>query len=155
MTGASAQKQLAAFIAKFDPSMQRLIRAARKRMRALLPTATELVYDNYNFLVIGYGPGPRTSEAIFSLAAYARGLTLFFLQGKGLPDPAKLLRGSGTVVRSIRLETAKVLDRPEVQALIQAALSAAKVALPPDGKHPLIIKSVSAQQRPRRVPARG
>ncbi|HEY1418220.1 MAG TPA: hypothetical protein VGF41_09950, partial [Myxococcaceae bacterium] len=83
MPGASAQKQLAAFIAKFDPSMQRLIRATRKRMRALLPTATELVHDNYNFFVIGYGPGPKTSEAIFSLAGYARGLTLFFLQGKG------------------------------------------------------------------------
>jgi hypothetical protein len=155
MAGPSAQKQLAAFIAKFDPSMQRLIRAARKRMRAQLPTATELVYDNYNFFVIGYGPGPRTSEAIFSLAAYARGLTLFFLQGKKLPDPAALLRGSGAVVRSIRLETAKTLDRPEVQALIEAALAGAKVPLPRDGKHQLLIKAVSAKQRPRRLPARG
>ena len=155
MPGPSAQKQLAGFIAKFDPPMQRLIRAARKRMRAQLPTASELVYDNYNFFVIGYGPGPRTSEAIFSLAAYARGLTLFFLQGKGLPDPAGLLRGSGNVVRSIRLETAKVLDRPEVQALIEAALSGAKVPLPRDGKHQLLIKAVSAKQRPRRVPAGG
>jgi hypothetical protein len=155
MPGPSAQKQLAGFIAKFDPPMQRLIRAARKRMRAQLPTASELVYDNYNFFVIGYGPGPRASEAIFSLAAYARGLTLFFLQGKGLPDPAGLLRGSGNVVRSIRLEAAKVLDRPEVQALIEAALAAAKVPLPRDGKHQLLIKAVSAKQRPRRVVARG
>src|SRR5690348_6418322 len=150
-----ASKQLAGFIAKFDPPMQRLIRTARKRMRAVLPTATELVYDNYNFFVIGYGPGPRTSEAIFSVAAHARGLTLFFLQGKGLPDPAGLLRGSGNVVRSIRLETAKALDRPEVQALIAAALARAKVPLPRDGKPPLLIKSVSAKQRPRRVAARG
>jgi hypothetical protein len=156
MAGAvAASRQLAGFIAKFDPPMQRLIRAARKRMRALLPTATELVYDNYNFLVIGYGPGPRASEAIFSLAAYARGLTLFFLQGKGLPDPASLLRGSGNVVRSIRLETAKTVDRPEIQALLSAALARAKVPLPRDGKHELLIKSVSAKQRPRRVPARG
>ena len=124
-------------------------------MRAQLPTASELVYDNYTFFVIGYGPGPGASEAIFSLAAYARGLTLFFLQGKGLPDPARLLRGSGTVVRSIRLETAKVLDRPEVQALIEAALAGAKVPLPHDGKHQLLIKAVSAKQRPRRVPAGG
>ena len=155
MPGPSAQKQLAGFIAKFDPPMQRLIRAARNRMRAQLPTASELVYDNYNFFVIGYGPGPRTSEAIFSLAAYARGLTLFFLQGKGLPDPAGLLRGDGNVARSIRLETAKVLDRPEVQALIEAALAGAKVPLPRDGKRQLLIKAVSAKQRPRRVPAGG
>jgi len=155
MRAASAQKQLAGFIAKFDPSMQRLIRAARKRMRAQLPTASELVYDNYNFFVIGYGPGPRASEAIFSLAAHARGLALCFLQGKGLPDPGGLLRGSGNVVRSIRLETEKVLDRPEVEALIEAALARAKVPLPRDGKHQLLIKAVSAKQRPRRVPAGG
>ena len=57
------------------------------------------------------------------------------------------------MVRSLRLETAKVLDRPEVQALIEAALAEAKVPLPPDGKHQLLIKAVSAKQRPRRVPA--
>ena len=96
MAGAgSATKQLAGFIAKFDPPMQRIIRAARKLMRTLLPTATELVYDNDNFFVIGDGPGPRASEAIFSLAAHARGLALCFLQGKRLPDPAGLLRGFG------------------------------------------------------------
>src|SRR5262249_54334978 len=108
-----------------------------------------------NFFVIGYGPGPRTSEAIFSLAAYARGLTLFFLQGKGLPDPAGLLRGSGDVGRSVRPETAKVLDRPGGQALSEGARAGAKVPLPRDGKHQLLIKAVSAKQRPRRAPAGG
>ncbi|MCX6922988.1 MAG: hypothetical protein NT154_07235 [Verrucomicrobia bacterium] len=43
---ASASKQLAAFIAKFDPEVARLIRACRTEMRKLLPTAIELVYDN-------------------------------------------------------------------------------------------------------------
>ena len=151
---ASAEKQLAGFIAKFDAPMQRRIRAARKRMRTLLPRATELVYDNYNFFVIGYGPGDRASEAIFSLAAQAKGLSLCFLQGKGLPDPAGLLRGSGNVVRSIRLEATEDLDRPEVRALIAVAQDRAKVTLPRDGKHTLLIKSVSAKQRPRRVIAK-
>jgi hypothetical protein len=58
------------------------------------------------------------------------------------------------VVRSIRLETGKVLDRPEVQALIAAAQARAKVPLPGDGKPSLLIKSVSAKQRPRRIAAR-
>ena len=146
-----AEKQLAGFIAKFEQPMQRLIRAARKRMRARLSGASELVYDNYNFLVIGYAPGERASEAIFSLAAQAKGLTLFFLQGASVPDPRGLLRGAGKVVRSIRLETVEVLDTPEVRTLMDAALARARVPISQASKHRLMIRAVSAKQRPRRA----
>lgn len=148
------EAQLRGFIAKFAPENATLIRAARKKMRARLPAALELVYDNYNFFVIGYGPSGRASEAIFSIAAQAKGVSLCFLQGAGLPDPHGLLRGSGNVVRNVRLESAATLDEPGVRALIDAALERAKVPIDPAGKHALIIKSVSAKQRPRRAPAR-
>jgi hypothetical protein len=146
------EKQLAAFIAKFTPEMAKRIRAARRAMRARLPNAVELVYDNYNFFVIGYGPGERASEAICSLACQASGVSLCFLQGAKLPDPQKRLRGSGSTVRSLRLESAATLDEPAVRALVGAALASAKVPLPKNGRHTLVIKSVSAKQRPRRKP---
>ncbi len=147
----SPEKQLAGFIAKFTPEMAARIRAVRRKMRRRLPTAVELVYDNYNFFVIGYGPNERASEAIFSIAAQAKGVALCFLQGAKLPDPKKILRGSGNVVRSVRLETESTLERPEVRALMKAALARAKVSMPKSGAHRLFIKSVSAKQRPRRT----
>jgi hypothetical protein len=146
----SAEKQLAGFIGKFTPQVAKVIRAARRKMRQRLPGAIELVYDNYNFFVIGYGPNEKPSQAIFSLAAQAKGVALCFLQGKGLPDPKGILRGSGNLVRNVRLETAATLDRPEVQALMEAALDRAKTPLEPGSVHKLIIRSVSARQRPRR-----
>jgi hypothetical protein len=146
------EKQLAGFIEKFTPEVGALIKSSRKKMRAQLPRAIELVYDNYNFFVIGFGPNERPSEAIFSIAAHARGVSLCFLQGAGLPDPKGLLRGSGRVVRNIRLESATTLDKPEVRALIQAALDRAKTPMNAKGSHKLIIRSVSEKQRPRRVP---
>ena len=144
------EKQLAEFIAKFTPEMAKRIRAARAKMRKRIPQALELVYDNYNFFVIGYGPSEKAGDAIFSLAAQAKGLSLCFLQGARLPDPKGLLRGSGNVVRNIPLETADTLDRPEVGALIAVALERAKVPLADQGRHQLIVKSVSEKQRPRR-----
>jgi len=150
MKALSPARQLDGFIAKFTPEMAALIRAARAKMRKRMPQALELVYDNYNFFVIGYGPSEKAGEAIFSLAAQAKGLSLCFLQGARLPDPHRLLRGSGNIVRNIRLEAADTLDRPAVAALIAVALKKAKVPLPPKGRHQLIIKSVSAKQRPRR-----
>ena len=151
---AAAERRLAGFIAKFTPEMAARIRAARRKVRSLLPTATELVYDNYNFFVIGYAPRNRPSDAILSLACQARGISLCFLQGAGLPDPHRLLRGSGKVVRSLTVESAATLDRPEVRALVDAALDRARAPLDPSARHALVIRSVSAKQRPRRPVAR-
>jgi hypothetical protein len=149
-SSADAQKQLKEFIGKFDPIHQSLIRAVRKALRQRFPTANEFVYDNYNFFVIGYGPTERPSDAILSMAAGANGVGLCFLYGARLPDPTKLLLGSGNQTRFIRLESVDVLNRPAVKALISAAEARAKAPFPITGKGKLIIRSISAKQRPRR-----
>lgn len=119
-------------------------------MRRLLPTAIEVVYDNYNFFVIGYSPTERASDSIFSIAAAANGVGLAFLQGATLPDPKKLLQGSGKRNRFVRLPTLAALKSQDVRDLIHVALRQARTPLPPTGGGYLIIKSVSAKQRPRR-----
>jgi len=153
-TPTSAERQLRAFIARFDSEDQKLIRAVRRAVRKALPTANELVWDNYNFLVIGYSSTERPSDAILSIAARANGVGLCFIRGAGLPDPAKLLRGSGNQTRFIRLESAAVLQRPPVKALVAAAISRVETPLRPRGRGKLIIRSVSKKQRPRRRSSR-
>lgn len=122
----------------------------RKALRKRLPTANELVYDNYNFFVIGYCATERPSDCIVSLAAGANGVGLAFYYGARLPDPHRLLLGSGSQNRFIRIETASVLERPEVEALIAAAIAQAKTPLAVSGGGKLIIRSISEKQRPRR-----
>ena len=150
MPAASPSTQLAAFIAKFDPKIARLIRACRAVLRKRFPTAIELVYDNYNFFVIGYCSTPRASDCVVSLAANAKGVGLSFYYGAKLPDPHGRLSGSGSQNRFIRLPTAATLTEPEVAALITAAAKQATTAMPSQGRGSLVIKSVSAKQRPRR-----
>jgi hypothetical protein len=145
-----AEAQLKQFIEKFEPSHRTLIRAVRKALRKRFPTATELAYDNYNFFVIGYSSTERPSDAIVSMAAGANGVGLCFIHGAGLPDPKKILLGSGNQTRFIRLDSADVLIRPEVETLIAAAVARAKTPLPATGRGTLIIRSVSKKQRPRR-----
>jgi hypothetical protein len=145
-----AEAQLAAFLAKFTPEIETFAKAVRARMRSRLPGANELVYDNYNALAIGYAPSERASEAIFSIALFPRWVSLFFLQAKGLRDPERLLQGSGTVARHIVLKRPDDVDLPAARDLMQQALELAKVPLDPKAPRRLIIKSVSAKQRPRR-----
>jgi hypothetical protein len=143
-----AEQQLRTLIAKFTPKEQTLIRALRRALRKRFPTALELVYDYSSSLVIAYAPTERGSDALVAIAARADGVRLFFNNsGTPLPDPTKILRGSGKEARFIPLESVALLARPEVRSLIAAAVAQAKIPLPETGGGTLIIKSSRAKKR--------
>src|SRR5215470_3035220 len=119
----TAQQQFEAFLRKYDRAIAREGKKSLAKLRKLVPNAVEMVYDNYNALVVGFCPSMRPSEAILSLVFMPRWITLCFLQGKCLPDPENRLRGKGHVVRTVRLENgAKTLDEPPIRVLVAAAL---------------------------------
>jgi hypothetical protein len=142
--------QIADFLGKYTPEIAAQLRQARKRLRALFPRGFELVYDNYNALVFGISPTERTSDAFVSVAGYPRWVTLFFLDGKKLADPAGLLEDAGKQVRSIRLENARDIDAPPVAALIAQAVLPHQAAFRSAPALRTIVKSISARQRSRR-----
>jgi hypothetical protein len=153
-TGSAAaiapQVQLRRFIAKYSPPVAAEGRKVLAGVRRLVPGATELVYDNYQWLVVGFGPSERASDAVLSVVFAPRWISICFLQnGAALPDPSGLLRGSGKVVRNIRLDSAKDLDKPAVRSLIAEALARARVPIAQQTRRRLVIKSISAKQRPR------
>jgi hypothetical protein len=147
------QAQLDGFIDKFTPEVAALTRALFDKMKARVPGATIMVYDNYNALAIGFGPTDRAGQAVLSLAVMPRWVTLCFLHGVGLPDPHGLLNGSGNQVRHVRLHTPEAFDDPQVQKLIEAALDRSEPPIDSSRPQRLIIKSISAKQRPRRPKA--
>jgi hypothetical protein len=151
VTVASPASQVAAFIAKYNPEVARVAKASRTKVRKMLPGAYELVYDNYNALALAFSPTEKTSDVILSLAVYPRWVSLFFARGTQLPDPHRLLRGTGKQMRHVVLERAAVLDTPSLRALIRAAVHTHPTPLGQTTAR-TIIKSVSAKQRPRRPP---
>ena len=122
-------------------------------MRALLPGAVELVYDNYNALAIGFGPNERTSEAIFSIAVYPRWVSLFFMRGVALDDPFKVLQGKGKQVRHIVLRAAGDLKLPAIRDLMARSLALAETRIEPGAHAYIVIKSISGNRRSRRPSA--
>ena len=150
VTGAAAERQLRTFLAKFEPRVRKTITACRAALRRRLPTAHELVWDNYNFFVIGWSPTGKPYDSPFSLAAAANGVGLSFLQGASMPDPEGILEGAGKQNRFVRLASAADLARPEVAALIDAAIARTKVPFAASGAGTLTVRSISAKQRARR-----
>lgn len=145
-----AEATLQAFVAKFEAPHQRVICEVRAALRTRFPAAHELVYDNYNFFVIGYSPSERPSDALLSITASAKGVSLCFLHGARLDDPHGLLSGRGKQTRFLRVAAAADLDQPAVEALIAAAVAAVPGAMREGPPGTLAIRSVSATQRPRR-----
>jgi hypothetical protein len=146
----SPEKQLASFMAKYTPAVRALASEILAKMRTLLPGAIEMVYDNYNALVIGFGPTERPSEAVFSIVLNPRWVSICFIQGASLDDPLGILRGEGNQVRHIRLLAAEDFDRPEMQAMMEQAIEASPKPFDAGTPGRLIIKSISVKQRPRR-----
>jgi hypothetical protein len=146
----SPAKQLAGFMASYSPGVQQTARAALTKLRAQIPGAVEMVYDTFNALVVGFSPNDCASEAIVSIGLYPRWVNLYFLDGALLADPEKLLKGSGSRVRTLRLDDAALLDSPAIKTLIAAAVANADSPFERRRPRRLLIKSVAARRRPRR-----
>ncbi len=124
--------------------MAKLTRAVLAKLRPRFPGAVEMVYDKKNSLVIGFAPDERASNVINSIAVYTSWINLYFFEGDSLPDPEGLLRGTGTMVRHIRLDSAADLDRPAVKALMAAALKSADPPLNKNARRRVLIKQRSS-----------
>ena len=137
-------------IEKLDPKHQKLFRSLRTALRKRFPTANELAYDYGHAVVIGYAPAEHGIDAVVAIRGSATGVSLYFNQGPRLPDPKRLLRGSGKLTRFIEMDAVSQLADPDVDALIAAAISHATVPLPSKGKGILVIKSDGAKKSARK-----
>lgn len=148
------EAQLRSLIEKFGPEDQRLIRSVRAAVRKRLPSANELVYDYDTFFVIGYSPTDHPVDGIVAMAARPDGVRLYLTYRKPLPDPKKLLLGSGKQTRFLPVEAARRLSHPDVEALIAAAIGQARVPLPSRGRGRLVIRTFGAKKPARRKRAK-
>ena len=113
-----AEAEMRVLIEKFSPAHVKLVGTTQRLLRKRLPTAHEVVYEYRDFVVVSFSPSGHGYEGVLGIHAGADGGKLFFNRGKELPDPAKLLKGSGSLVRSILVEDTATLARPEVVSLI-------------------------------------
>lgn len=141
----SAEAQLSTLVSKHAPAHHDRIGAVRQSLRKRLPTALEVVYEYRDFIVISYSPNEHGYEGVLAIRASADGVKLYFNRGKGLPDPAKLLRGSGNQTRWIHLEDAAILADLEVAHLIEEALARSPVEFACDGSGSVVFRSASAK----------
>ena len=67
-------------------------------------------------------------------------MRLYLNSPKRLPDPEKLLRGSGARARYLELDGAATLARPAVARLFDAAMAANRVAFARTGRGAIVFR---------------
>lgn len=145
----AAEVEVRRLVAKFAPAHLKLVGAARRWLSKRLPTACEVVYEYRDCFVISCSPSEHGYEGVFAIRGSEEGVRLYINRGKGLPDPAKLLRGSAQA-RWIQLEGAATLARPEVASLVDEAIARNRVPFARSGRGPIVIRSEVAKPRQRR-----
>ena len=95
--------EIEGFVSRYSEEIAAQLRRARAELHRLIPKGYELVYESHNALIFAFGPTPKASQLVISIAGYPKWVTLFFAKGTALEDPRGLLEGSGPGMRSVRL----------------------------------------------------
>jgi hypothetical protein len=116
-----APRALLKFLQPYDPSIRQLALRLRAVVLNELSPCCENIYDAYSAVALGYGPTARLQHGVCHIAVYTRHVNLGFNQGATLPDPKRLLQGTGKWIRHITFRSEAEVQRPEVLQYLRRA----------------------------------
>ncbi len=108
----------------FSPEVQQLALSGRARIRDLVPDAQEKVMRGYRSLSYDFGSGMKDQFA--AIVLHGEYVNLQFPRGVDLPDPARLLEGTGKAMRHVKIRTEETLKSKEVGELVESAAALAR-----------------------------
>jgi hypothetical protein len=111
-------------LSAFSQDVQDLCLSMRARILELVPDATETVMPGYRSLAYGFDGGIAGEFA--SIVLHTTYVNLQLHRRTELPDPSRLLEGTGKQLRHVKIRSAETIQRDEVTALVQAAVALAR-----------------------------
>ena len=114
-----------ALLAKYPAHVQELAAETKRVILATLSKPTEQVDTKAN--VVGYGFGAGYNNLICTIIFSKTGVKLGLAGGATLPDPKKLLEGTGKVHRYVQISAPADARRPAVKALLKAGVAEWKI----------------------------
>jgi hypothetical protein len=117
-------RTLKQLLAPYSDEVQDLVGAARALMLELLPKVKETVDSTGPYIHYSYAPGYK--GVVGYISVNKKGLKFGLANGASLPDPKKLLQGTGKVGRHVVVNTPADLRAPGLRQLVRAAHAAWK-----------------------------
>jgi hypothetical protein len=143
--------RLLGFLAVYDRNIAELALALREMVLESAPEAIESIYDAYSAVSIGFSFTGRLKDGFCHIATYTHHVNLGFNRGASLPDPEKILEGTGKMIRHIKIAREGDLAAPFLPRYLQAAI--AQVAGPTEkasrGAKSVVRGNYPNKRRPR------
>lgn len=99
-----------------------VVAALRDLVLSAFPDAVE-THDSEN---LGYGFSARYRDTVFVISPHRNHVTFGFAYGVDLPDPARLLEGTGKRHRHVKVRSQADAQSPQLAGLVTRAVSAAR-----------------------------
>jgi hypothetical protein len=121
--------QLLDLLARCSPNVMHVALQLRELVLTEAPEAEEFLYSVYAEVIVFKFPG-RKRGAFCNISAYLRHVNLVFFHGAKLPDPHRVLKGTGKQMRHIRFDSPEDLRRSYLRSYIRSAIELAGPACP-------------------------
>ena len=111
---------LDAFLAAYSREAREIALCLRTLVLDVFPNALEQIDPKSGIIAYGYD---QTSEGqVCAIAPRMKYVNLMFSRGAQLPDPSKLLNGTGKQARHVKIRSEVETEKPELRALLREAL---------------------------------
>jgi hypothetical protein len=114
-------KDVDAVLALYAPEIRGLALAARDFVLGMIPDITEMV--DVKARIIGFGYSVRYADQVCMLMPTKAGVNLGIAYAMELPDPKKILEGTGKLHRHVKLKSEADLGNAALKNLLKAALA--------------------------------
>jgi hypothetical protein len=109
-------------LGEHSAELRAIERALRATIRSAFPAAVEQVDFGNN--LIAFGRSMKMRGLLFAIIAHKSHVNLQLADGADLPDPDRLVEGTGKRIRHVKIRTVEAAAAPAVVALVRAQLAA-------------------------------
>ncbi len=109
------------FIKTYNPEVQSICLQLRKIALELLPNSEEILYTGWKNFAYGTGESRSENDLIIYIAPFKDSVNLGFYRGVNLNDPKNLLKGTGKLMRHVKIKSMSELPIEDLKHLINEA----------------------------------
>lgn len=117
----NAEIQISEALSTFAPEIEAFAQALRDELKSTMRPAFELAGSSAQSFNIGYGFTTTSWDCFCAIIVYRKHINISLPSGATLSDPEKLLHGTGSRVRHIKVKELTDIQTPTVRkTLIEA-----------------------------------
>jgi hypothetical protein len=106
------------FLKPYHPNVQEVCRELRKIALELLPETEEILFKGWKNISYGTGESRSDKDLLIYIAPFKDSVNLGFFRGANLPDKKNLLKGTGKLLKHIKLKSMADYDMNCIKQLI-------------------------------------